>query len=154
MLFLGLLVAMTAIAALRPHHGRRDVARRGMGAAMVVAGVTHLLDPTPFQQHIPGFVPGDLLLVVVTGLVEIALGLALLRRGAHVQRVGVLAAAYLLAVFPANVYVAVAAVEVEGQPGGAYAWIRLPLQALFIAWTLWSTAAVPTSHHELVAADR
>lgn len=154
MLFLGLLVATTALAALRSRHGWRDVARRGMGAAMAVAGVTHLADPTPFQQHVPDVVPGDLALVVLTGIVEIVLGLALLRRGDHVGRVGVLLAAYLLAVFPANVYVAVAAVEVDGQPGGAYAWIRLPLQALFIAWTLWSTAVVPTRHDALVSADR
>lgn len=154
MLFLGLLLVTTALAALRPRHGVRDVARRGMGAAMVVAGGTHLVDPTPFQQHIPDVVPGDLVLVVVTGIVEIALGLALLRRGPHVPRVGVLLAAYLLTVFPTNVYVAVASVEVDGQPGGAYAWIRLPLQALFIAWTLWSTADVPTRHDALVAADR
>ena len=154
MLFLGLLVVMTALAALRPRHGRRDVARRGMGAAMAVAGVTHLVNPTPFQQHIPDFVPGDLALVVVTGIAEIVLGVALLRRGEHIQRVGVLVAAYLLAVFPANVYVAVASVEIDGQPGGAYAWIRLPLQVLFITWTLWSTADVPTRHRELVVADR
>jgi uncharacterized membrane protein len=48
-------------------------------------------------------------------------------------------AAYLLAVWPANIYVAVAGVDVEGQPGGAYAWIRIPFQVLFIAWVLWST---------------
>ena len=43
--------------------------------------------------------------------------------------------------FPANVYVAVADVDVEGQPGGVFQWIRLPLQAVFIAWALWSTRA-------------
>jgi uncharacterized membrane protein len=150
-LFLGLLIAMTAMAALRPRHGLRDIARRGMGAAVAVAGVTHLADPTPFQQHIPDLVPGDLALVLVTGIVEIALGLALLVRGGHHRRIGVLLAAYLLAVFPANVYVAVASVEVDGQPGGALAWVRLPLQALFIAWTLWSAADAPARRDELVA---
>jgi uncharacterized membrane protein len=48
-------------------------------------------------------------------------------------------AAYLVAVFPSNVYVAIAAVEVDGQPGGWYPWFRLPLQVLFVAWALWST---------------
>ena len=42
-------------------------------------------------------------------------------------------------VFPGNVYVAVFDVEVDGQPGGAYPWVRLPLQVLFIAWALWCT---------------
>ena len=43
-------------------------------------------------------------------------------------------------VFPANVYVAIAGLDVDGQPGGIYPWLRLPFQALFIAWALWSIA--------------
>lgn len=53
--------------------------------------------------------------------------------------VGRALALYLVAVWPANVYVAAAGVDVEGQPGGAYPWIRVPLQVLFIAWALWSS---------------
>jgi uncharacterized membrane protein len=56
-----------------------------------------------------------------------------------------------VAVFPANVYVAVADVAVDGQPGGWYPWLRLPFQALFIGWVLWSTAA-PREVHQ--AAER
>ena len=52
-------------------------------------------------------------------------------------------AAYLIAVFPANIYVAVADVDVTGQPGGLQAWLRLPLQVLFIAWALVSTTPTP-----------
>jgi uncharacterized membrane protein len=37
------------------------------------------------------------------------------------------------------VYVAVAGVEVDGQPGGQYPWLRLPLQALFVWLALWTT---------------
>ena len=54
-------------------------------------------------------------------------------------------ALYFLAIFPSNVYVAVFDVEVDGQPGGAYPWLRLPLQLLFIAWALWSTRAASRS---------
>ena len=64
---------------------------------------------------------------------------ALVSRRLPRETVGRLTAAYLVAVFPANVYVAVADVDVEGQPGGVFQWIRLPLQAVFIAWALWST---------------
>ena len=52
---------------------------------------------------------------------------------------GLALAAYFVAVFPANVYVAVADVAVDGQPGGWYPWLRLPFQVLFVAWALWST---------------
>ena len=78
-------------------------------------------------------------IVLISGLVEIALALALLLPPPARRRVGAALALYLVAVFPGNVYVAVFDVEVDGQPGGAYPWVRLPLQLLFIAWAVWST---------------
>jgi hypothetical protein len=42
-------------------------------------------------------------------------------------------------VFPGNLYVALAGIDVQGQPGGWYPWLRLPLQALFSAWAFWCT---------------
>ena len=76
---------------------------------------------------------------MVSGLVEIALASALLLPHPTKRRVSVVLAMYFVGVFPGNVYVAVFDVEVDGQPGGAYPWVRLPLQALFIAWALWCT---------------
>ena len=119
----------------------QDHARRGLAAAMVVAGVAHLLSPEPFVQHLPGWVPAREAVVLVSGLVEIAFGVALLGWRARRVAVGRALALYLVAVWPANVYVAVAGVEVDGQPGGAYPWIRLPFQVLFVVWALWSTSA-------------
>jgi uncharacterized membrane protein len=117
----------------------RTAARWGFGIAMVVAGAAHLGNPVPFEQHLPEWVPAPGALVALTGVIEIALGVALMAARTRRRAVGLATAAYLAAVFPANVYVAVAGVDVEGQPGGIYPWVRLPLQALFIAWALWST---------------
>ena len=140
MLFLTILLAATLIAWAVGRRGTwRDHARRGLAAAMAVAGAAHLVGPEPFVQHLPDWVPTRYGLVYVTGLVEIGLGLALVARPAWRASAGRLLALYLLAVWPANVYVAVAGVDVDGQPGGAYAWIRLPLQLLFVAWALWGT---------------
>jgi uncharacterized membrane protein len=146
MIFLLVLTIATLAAAaglaLRRRFSTRKAARIGMAVAMAFAGTSHLLMPTPFVQHLPGWVPLREELVLLTGLLEIALGLALLLRQPWRRRAGFALAGYLLAVFPANVYVAVADVEVDGQPGGAYAWIRLPFQLLFIAWALWSTRSI------------
>ena len=143
MTFLLILAVATSAAAaglaLRRRFSTRTAARIGMALAMAFAGISHLLLPTPFVQHLPGWVPLREELVFLTGLLEIALGLALLLRQPWQRLAGLALAGYLVAVFPANVYVAVAEVEVDGQPGGAYAWLRLPLQLLFIAWALWST---------------
>lgn len=143
MIFLFVLTIATAAAslvlALRRRHSTRQAARIGMAIAMAFAGVSHLLMPTPFVQHLPTWVPMREELIFVTGLLEIALGAALLLRQPWRRLAGLVLAGYLVAVFPSNVYVAVAGVEVDGQPGGAYAWLRLPFQLLFIAWALWSS---------------
>jgi len=142
----------------RTHHGRDRGRRtatwpphlgtRRSRLGVVVAGVSHFVQPTPFVQHLPEWVPAARSLIYVTGAIEIALGVALLAWSSRRPFVGWLAAAYLVAVVPGNVYVAVAGVDVDGQPGGIYPWVRIPFQALFIAWALWSTRtetpAVPT----------
>ena len=155
MIFLAVLALATtgaaAVQALRRRHSARQSARIGMAVAMAFAGVSHLLMPTPFVQHLPTWVPMREELILVTGLLEIGLGTALLLRRPLRRWAGLALAGYLVAVFPSNVYVAVAQVEVEGQPAGAYPWIRLPFQLLFIAWALWSTRDPAGSSAEAAA---
>ena len=143
MLFLIVLTLATLVAAVLPIPGGqrswRSTARTGMGIAMIFAGISHWAMPEPFEQHLPPWVPAAELLVLLSGLAEVALGAALLVRTPWQRWAGLALAAYLVGVFPANVYVAVAGVNVDGQPGGVYPWLRLPLQALFVAWALWST---------------
>ncbi len=143
MLFLIALSIGTALAATLQGARRsaRSAARVGLAIAMVVAGVSHWLNPVPFLQHLPPWVPGAEALIFTTGGMEVILGLALLLRQPWRRRAGLALAAFLVAVFPANVYVAVAGVEVDGLPGGWYPWLRLPFQLLFVAWALWSTAS-------------
>jgi uncharacterized membrane protein len=142
LLFVGFLVAW----ALPARYGGRSLmtsARHGLGIALVIAGLTHFGMVEPFRAHLPSWVPARDLLVYVTGAIEIILGLALFVR--HYQhQVGLAVATYLVLVFPANIYVAVAGVDVPGSPDGWYHWVRLPFQALFIWWALRSTGAMST----------
>jgi uncharacterized membrane protein len=143
MLFLTVLMLSTAIAWVlgRRRSTGRDHVRRGLGAAMIVAGLSHLARPEPFLQHLPDWMPIADATVAVTGIIEIVLG-ALMFRPAHLrERIGLALVSYLLAVFPANVYVAIEGIDVEGQPYGLYAWLRLPLQAVFLFLAWWSTRA-------------
>jgi uncharacterized membrane protein len=138
MLFLTLLVLSTVLVwpLGRRRSGWRDHARRGLAFAMAVAGLGHFARPEPFLQHLPDWVPAPDAIVYITGAIEIAFGVALVSSREHRVTVGRLLAAFLVAVLPANIYVAVQDVDVAGQPGGVHAWIRLPLQGLFIAWAL------------------
>ena len=74
----------------------------------------------------------------MTRVREVGLG-ALLFWSRLRDRVGVLRPACPLAVFRANLDVAVEGVDVQGQPDGPYPWLRLPLQAVFVFLAWWST---------------
>lgn len=142
MLFLSVLAVSLLVACVLGRSATwHDRARWALAAGITVAGVAHLVTPLPFVQHLPTWVPARELLVAVTGVAEVALGAALLAPPRWRPLAGRVLAAYLVAVWPANVYVAVAGVDVSGQPGGVYPWLRLPLQLLFVAWALWSTGA-------------
>jgi uncharacterized membrane protein len=146
MLVFGVLVIAFVVAVLVPsRRGRRparDAGRLAMAVAMVFAGVSHFAMPDPFVQHLPEWVPSRLSVIYATGALEVLLGLGLLGPARYRPAVALALVAYLIAVFPANVYVAVADVPVEGQPGGPYPWLRLPFQALYIAWIVWSVPGV------------
>ena len=146
MQFLALLVVVTFAAWVLPARfgGRslRYAARRGLAAGFLFTGVSHLAMPDSFLVYFPAWVPFPEAIVAATGLVEVAGGLALFARRWR-RPAGRALAAYLVLVFPANVYAAVAGVD-ETLPGlvdaAWYPWARLPFQALFVWWALWSTA--------------
>lgn len=119
-----------------------------MGPMYVVAGVFHFLVPGLYVQIVPPVFPAPLALVYLSGLAEVAVGIGLLiprtRRYAAWATV-----ALLVAVFPANVYMATSGVVVEGMPGGGdpsalVRWGRLPIQAVLVLWAFWYTRSSGT----------
>jgi uncharacterized membrane protein len=117
-----------------------------MGPAYVFAGVMHFVVPELYVQIMPPFFPAALALVYLSGLAEIAVGVGLL-----IPRTRQLAAwgtiALLLAIFPANIYMATSGVVIEGLGGGdpsaIVRWGRLPLQGVLILWAYWYTTPLP-----------
>ena len=95
---------------------------------------------------VPPGLPNPEWLNLISGLAEIVLGVFLLEpRVRSFAAWGIIA--LLIAVFPANLYVALENVGIDGPGTGAGAanWIRLPFQALFIAWAWWYTDPDPDS---------
>jgi len=113
-----------------------------MSFLYVWIGFTHLMSPANFVAIIPPDLPYPEWLNVLSGLAEITLGVFVLE-----PRVRVFAAwgliALLVAVFPANLYVAMENVGLPGgEPGTGNAvanWVRIPFQAVFILWAWWYT---------------
>jgi uncharacterized membrane protein len=111
-----------------------------MAAFYVAAGVNHFLSPDFYVAIMPPYLPWHLELVYLSGIAEIVCGLGLLFR-----RTRVLAAwatiALLVAIFPANIHVALHDVPIGGRGEilGIWNWVRLPFQFVLIAWAWWYT---------------
>lgn len=105
------------------------------GPFFVFAGVMHFVKPHWYERIIPSWLPRHRELVYASGAAEIVGGLATMHPAT--RRFGSLwSIATLVAVFPANVQMAINAEDYEDDvPGGEAAlWARLPFQAAFIAW--------------------
>ena len=85
----------------------QNVTRVVLGGIMTFAGVSHLTTAREeFQAQVPEWVPVDDDLVVLgSGVVEIALGLSLLALPRHRRLTGLALAAFFVAIFPGNTYV-------------------------------------------------
>jgi len=117
----------------------RDLVRIGLAIFLAVAGVAHFVAPHPYVEHLPPVIPMRAELVALTGAAEIVLAVGLVGPRRWRRPVGLAVAAYLVLVFPANLYAAVSQVPIEGVPNGWIRWARLPLQIPLIAAALWST---------------
>jgi len=112
-----------------------------MGPLYVFAGVFHFVVPELYVQIVPPVFPAPLALVYLSGVAEIGVGIGVLlprtRRYAAWATI-----ALLVAIFPANIYMATHGVVIEGAPGGGdpsglARWARLPLQGVLILWAYW-----------------
>jgi uncharacterized membrane protein len=138
MILFAVLVAAFVVAYLLLRHGRhRDAARWAMAVAMVFAGLSHFADPASFVQMLPSSVPYRYAVILGTGVIEILLGLGLVITHRKRREVALALVAYLIAVFPANVYVAMTDVAPDDL-GGGNPWLRPPFQAVYITWVLWA----------------
>jgi uncharacterized membrane protein len=117
-----------------------------MGTVYLVAGIMHFVMPKPFAQIVPPALPRPLDLVYLSGIAEVGLGLGMLfDRTRRYAAWGIIA--LLVAVFPANVYMATSDVVIEGVPDWARdpsetaRWARLPIQGVLVLWAWWYTGS-------------
>ena len=111
-----------------------------LAAFFVFAGVSHFTRPEFFVAIVPAWLPAPPLEVVyVSGVAEILGGLGVLLPATR-RFAGWGLVALLIAVYPANVQMAIEAERWVGQGTPRWAlWARLPFQFLFIAWAWWAT---------------
>ncbi|HEY8563593.1 MAG TPA: DoxX family membrane protein [Pyrinomonadaceae bacterium] len=123
---------------LNPQKSFRENARLGSGFAFMFSGVSHFLIPEKFMSMMPPVLPAPLFLVYLSGVFEVLGGIGLMIPAAQkFAAIGLIA--LLVAVFPANIYVALNNVQLGGVMNSpVYQWLRLPMQFALIAWVWWS----------------
>ena len=108
----------------------------------VIAGAMHFVSPETYLKIMPEYLPWPLALVYVSGFFEVVGGI-----GVAVPRLRCAAGwgliALLIAVFPANVHMLTHADQFPGIPYWGLV-VRLPMQALLIAWIWWAAVKRPT----------
>src|SRR5262245_1245161 len=111
---------------------------------MVGAGINHFRVPETYLGMMPDALPAHAALVSISGVAEICGGLGLILPATRrLAAWGIIA--LLIAVFPANLNMAINHLPLGSWPAPAWAlWARLPLQLVGIAWAYWFTRPDPT----------
>lgn len=114
-----------------------------LAVLMLVAGFLHFIKTEFYLKIMPDFLPYPRFLVWVSGVAAMGIGVLLFwKRTQNLAARG--AAAYFIAVFPANIYMAFHPEIFPSIPGWV-AWARLPLQGVLIYWALCCVIIRPSS---------
>ena len=121
----------------------QNIARYVLGVFLALAGIGHLtFQRTAFAAQVPPWLPlNPDLVVLLSGFVEIALGLSLLLFYKQRTKVGCIVALFFVLVFPGNIAQLVEHRDAFGLDSDFKRWLRLPFQPVLIAVALWSTGA-------------
>lgn len=107
-----------------------------LAGIFIGSGILHFTSTSTYERLMPPALPFPRELVLVSGVIEAALGVLLLIPKTRKFAAWALIPT-LIAIFPANIYGALTASTdnpaMQGVPVWA-AWARLPLQLVLIAW--------------------
>jgi uncharacterized membrane protein len=114
-----------------------------LGLFLLFTGIGHLtFGREEFTAQVPDWLPvADDLVVVGSGVAELALGTALIALPRHRVAVGWIVAAFFVAIFPGNVSQYVNHVDAFGLTSDVARAVRLVFQPVLVLWALWSTGA-------------
>jgi uncharacterized membrane protein len=125
-------------------HLLRKLTQILLGATLIYTGTLHLTTSRmEFQAQVPPWVPfSPDFVVLASGVVEIALGLALISLQRR-REAGIATALFFIAIFPGNISQFVNHIDAFGLDSDRARAIRLLFQPLLVLWALWSTTALP-----------
>jgi uncharacterized membrane protein len=123
----------------------RLICRIILGLFLVFTGISHLSwARIEFQAQVPDWLPmNPNLVVILSGIVEISLGIALMFFWRHRVQIGWVAATFFVLVFPGNISQYIHHRNAFMLNSDHARMIRLFFQPVLVIWALWSTDAWP-----------
>lgn len=119
----------------------QNIFRIVLGVFMLLAGIGHLsFQRAEFQAQVPDWIPlSKDLVVILSGIVEISLGFAMVFLTRFKVRVGILLAVFYVLIFPGNIAQYINGTNAFSLDTDQKRLIRLFFQPVLILWALWST---------------
>ena len=119
----------------------RLVGRIVLAAILIFAGIGHFRSTAEFTAQVPPWMPAAEAVVYISGVIEIALGLALLVLTKQRVIVGWLIAGFFVIIFPGNISQFLTQADAFGLDSDAARFFRLFFQPLLVVLALWSSGA-------------
>lgn len=119
----------------------RAAGRWLLAAGLLFAGVGHFRNSSEFLAQVPPWMPAPEAVVAISGVVEIALAMALLLLPTKRELVGWVVAGFFVVIFPGNISQFVTGTDAFGLDSDVARAIRLLFQPLLVVWALWCTGA-------------
>jgi uncharacterized membrane protein len=156
MILIALIAILTGsyavLAATAPQMDDKRRGRISLALLLLFTGLGHFVNPEPMAAMLPPWVPGRVPIIYITGVLEWAGAIGLLVPR-HARLAGMCLLAFLIAVFPANVFAALNYVGMGGHDAGpAYLLVRGPFQLGLMWWTYHFAVRAPKPQREPVAA--
>jgi len=114
-----------------------------LGVMLLFTGTSHLTwAKQEFRAQVPHWVPLEYdVTVILSGMAELALGVALIFLGSRRLKVGLIAALFFIAIFPGNIAQYLNQIDAFGLDTDGKRLARLFMQPVLVAWALWSSGA-------------
>ena len=122
----------------------QNILRILLGSFMVLAAIGHLTySRAEFQAQVPNWIPlSKDLVVIISGIIELGFGLAMIFWRKERIKVGIALAVFYLLIFPGNIAQYINHINAFGLDSDQARLIRLLFQPVLIFWALWSTGAL------------
>jgi uncharacterized membrane protein len=122
----------------------QNISRIVLGLFMVFAAIAHFtFDRAEFQAQVPDWVPLNKdFVVILSGIVELVLGLSMIFLKSQRINVGIALAIFYVLIFPGNIAQYLNHTNAFHLNTDNARLIRLFFQPVLIVWALWSTGAL------------